>query len=121
VPLQGGFFQGNTTNVTADYRASCDLGGQTSDATPDQILELTLPESRRVVLDMQGSTYDTLLDVRKGPECPGAEVVRGCTLGSPSQPGFLDLILDAGQYFIQVGGYAGSRGAWTLDVFVVDP
>jgi len=38
-------------------------------------LELTAPQ--RVVFDMRGSEYYTLLDVRKATSCPGEEVTTG--------------------------------------------
>ena len=34
---------------------------------------------------------------------------------------YLDLTLAHGQYFIQVDGYSGASGAWSLDVHIVDP
>jgi hypothetical protein len=74
-----------------------------------------------VVLDARGSTYTTLLDLRKGPECPGSEVVQGCSVGFNRSRSYVDRVLDAGEYFVQVDGYAGSAGSWFLDVYVVDP
>ena len=121
IPAQGGFFRGNTANADADYEASCDLGGQPTGGAPDQMLRLSLNEPKRVVFDMQGSQYDTLLDVRRGPDCPGDEVVRGCAAGYQSDRSFLDLMLEAGEYFVQVDGYSGASGVWQLEVFIVDP
>jgi hypothetical protein len=34
---------------------------------------------------------------------------------------YLDLDLPAGDYFVQVDGYAGAFGNWFLDVFVLPP
>jgi hypothetical protein len=121
VPPGGGFFQGNTANASADYEAGCDLGGQAAGGAPDQMLRLTLDRTRRVVLDMKGSAYSTLLDVRRGPSCPGTEVVQGCAAGYYADRSFLDLVLAAGEYYLQIDGYAGASGEWFLDVFVVDP
>ena len=75
----------------------------------------------RVILDMLGSSYATLLDVRKGPDCPGTEVPLACAAGYFVQRSFLDLTLSAGTYFLQIDGYAGQAGPWFLDVRVVDP
>ena len=119
LPPTGGTFQGNTANVNAQFLAGCDQGG--SPNAPDQLLRLDLPAKKRVVLDMNGSSFYTLLDVRKGPSCPGDEVDLGCTIGTQPQRSFLDLTLDAGTYYLQIDGFNGASGAWQLDVFVVDP
>jgi len=121
VPSTGGFFQGNTANANADYAASCDLGGQSPAGAQDQMLRFDLPAKKRVVLDMKGSSYNTLLVVRDASSCPGAEEVKACAAGYQVDRSFLDLTLDAGSYFIQIDGYAGGAGQWFLDVFVSDP
>lgn len=121
IPATGGFFQGNTANATASFQAGCDQGGGPPNGARDQLLKLTLPAKKRVVLDMSGSAYSTLLDVRKGPDCPGVEVFQGCTVGYGMNKSFLDLTLDAGDYFIQIDGYNQDDGPWFLDVRVVDP
>ena len=121
IPARGGFFQGNTANSKADYDAGCDLGGQPAGGAPDQMLRLVLSATKRVVLDMRGSSYTTLLDVRRGPGCPGSELVRACAAGYVQDKSYLDLMLTAGEYWVQVDGYAGSKGPWQLDVHVVDP
>jgi hypothetical protein len=115
----GGFYQGNTSNAAADLSASCDFATPTGAA--DQLLRLVLPAPRRVVLDMRGSDFDTLLDVRRGPECPGEEVAGACAVFTSGDRSFLDLDLPAGEYFVQIDGYAGSAGNWFLNVFVLDP
>jgi hypothetical protein len=117
----GGLFQGNTANASADYAAGCDSGGSEAQTAPEQMLRFSLSEPRRVVLDMQGSGYRTLLAVRRGPDCPGDEVVNGCAAGYVEERSFLDLVLDPGDYFIQVDGYSGDAGPWLLDVYVVQP
>lgn len=122
IPATGGFFQGNTANATASFSAGCDQAGGPPNGARDQLLKLTLTDRKRVVLDMSGSAYSTLLDVRKGPDCPGTEVLQGCTVGYGAQRrSFLDLTLDAGIYFIQVDGFREDEGPWFLDVRVVDP
>jgi hypothetical protein len=121
IPPGGARLTGNTANAGADYDAGCDLGGQTPGGAPDQMLRLVLSVKKRVVFDMKGSAYDTLLDVRKGPSCPGTEIVNACAAGYYPDKSFLDLTLDPGEYFVQVDGYAGDKGAWVLDVFVASP
>lgn len=121
IPPTGGFFQGNTVNAQASFDAGCDQGGQPAGGAPDQILRLDLASTKRVVLDMQGSAYATVLDVREGPACPGMEMPFSCAAGFYPERSFLDLELAAGAYFIQIDGYSGQSGIWFLDVHVVDP
>src|SRR6185503_14552602 len=115
IDAPGGFFQGSTANAKADYEAGCDLGGLDPGGAHDQMLTFTLDRTQRVVLDMRGSSYTTLLDVRRGPTCPGQEVLSGCSAGYFSSRSYLDLTLEAGQYFVQIDGYAGDSGSWVLD------
>jgi hypothetical protein len=121
IPSTGGFFQGNTANSTANFPAGCDNGGVPGNGAPDELLELTLSAPMRVIFDMQGSGYDTILDIRQGPSCPGTEMAGACTIGNPPFRSYLDLELAAGTYFIQVDGYELASGPWFLDVRVVDP
>ncbi len=70
---------------------------------------------------MAGSSYETLLSVRRGPGCPGVEMPLSCTIGADPQRSFLDLVLDPGVYYLQIDGHALAQGLWFLDVRVVDP
>lgn len=121
IPPEGGFFQGNTANASADYSAGCDVGGQGPNGGPEQMLRLDLPQKKRVVFDMTGSTYVTVLDVRRGPACPGTELPSSCSAGFAASRSYLDLTLAAGTYWVQIDGYGGDAGPWLLDVRVVDP
>ncbi len=121
IPETGGLFEGNTANVTAQYPGSCDQGGGTPQGAPEQMLRLDLTAQRRVIFDMRGSGYRTLLDVRRGPSCPGAAMTSSCAVGYYPQRSYLDLTLEPGVYFVQVDGFAGDSGPWFLNVFVTDP
>lgn len=121
IPAEGGFFQGNTANASADYDAGCDYGVQPPGGAPEQMLKLTLSAKKRVIFDMQGSGYATLLNVRKGPGCPGTELPQACSVGYAEGRSYLDLTLDAGEYFVQIDGYNRASGTWFLDVFVSQP
>ncbi len=121
IPAGGGFFQGNTTNATADFTAGCDNAGGPAFGAKDQLLRLDLTAQKRVVFDMTGSGYNALLDIRRGPTCPGEEVTGGCSASLGSSKSYLDLTLDPGTYFVQVDGLGIDTGPWFLDVFVVDP
>jgi hypothetical protein len=121
IPPEGGLFQGNTANATGDFNAGCDQGGVPQGGAPDQLLKLTLTAPKRVVMDMSGSKFTTVLDVRQGPDCPGSEVPVACAVGYPPGRSYLDLQLGAGTYYLQVDGLALDAGSWVLDVRVVDP
>jgi hypothetical protein len=115
IPATGGFFKGSTANAADDFTASCDVGGG---GAPDQLLSLHLDVPSRVVLDAKGSTYAVIVDVREGATCPGDEVPKACSAGYVPRRSFLDLDLLAGDYWVQVDGYGGASGAWTLDAFI---
>ena len=121
VPAAGGFLMGDTTNTKADFDAVCDAAGQPLGGAKDQMLRFDLTAKKRVILDMTGSSYVTLLDIRKGGTCPGTEVSGGCFVGFQPKRSFLDVVLDPATYWLQIDGYAGDRGTWNLDLRVVDP
>jgi hypothetical protein len=118
MPASGGRFQGNTANAHADFSAGCDLGNQPKNGAPDQLLHLALKRKSRVIFDMAGSSYATMLSVRTGATCPGTELSLACAAGYQPERSYLDLDLDPGDYYVQVDGYAGDAGAWSLDVYV---
>jgi hypothetical protein len=123
IPADGGRFEGNTANQYAQYDASCDYGGQSPGGGPEQMLKLTLEERRRVVIDASGSSYQTLVVLRNADTCPGDEVENTCALTFTPSAGegptysFIDTVLDPGSYYIQIDGYNGDSGRWTLEVF----
>lgn len=120
IPAGGGFFTGDTTSMpAADFNAGCDAPGQPIGGAKDQLMRFDLAQDRRVVFDMSGSFYTTLLDIRKGAACPGVEVANACYVGFNAGKSFLDLPLTAGTYWVQVDGYNGDRGPWNLDVRVL--
>lgn len=121
IPETGGRFSGNTSNSSADFDASCDYGGVLPGGASDQLLRLHLSESRRVILDLAGSEYQTILVVRKAVGCPGPELLHACAPGRSAERSFLDLTLDAGDYFVQIDGFASQDGPWNLDVYVGSP
>ncbi|MDX2054450.1 MAG: putative metal-binding motif-containing protein [Polyangiaceae bacterium] len=119
IPPAGGLFTGNTANFNADFDASCDFGSFVKGGAADQLLKFTLSERSRVVIDSDGSGYDVLLNVRRGPTCPGTEVPEACAASvTGSFLAFLDLTLEPGDYFLQVDGFAQSVGPWAVNVFI---
>ncbi|HEV8244587.1 MAG TPA: putative metal-binding motif-containing protein [Polyangiaceae bacterium] len=121
IPASGGLFAGNSSGQFADFEAGCDVGGGPPGGAPDQLLRLDLTSKRRVILDMSGSEYETLLSVRRGPDCPGSELDLGCSADTGQSRSFLDLTLDAGTYYVQVDGLDGASGRWQLDAYVAPP
>jgi hypothetical protein len=117
----GGRFVGNTNNVRADAEASCDYGGTPAGGAPEQFLSLHLARPRRVIFDMEESSYTTLLVIRRAAGCPGPEVAGTCVPGYTQTRSFLDTTLPAGDYLVQIDGYNQESGAWALDVFTADP
>lgn len=121
IPEGGGFFTGDTSNANADFDMACDAPGQSGGGAADQVLRLVLTQRRRVVFSMEGSSYTTILDVRSGPTCPGVPLQDACYVGYTGLRSFLDRFLDPGTYWVFVDGYAGSKGAWNLDVHTTPP
>ena len=121
LPVAGGFFVGDTTNSTADFSAGCDAPGQPIGGAKDQIMKLAIAQKQRVVFDMIGSGYTTILDIRQGATCPATEVPNACFVGFSANRSFLDVTLDPGSYWVQVDGYNGDRGPWNLDMRVLPP
>jgi hypothetical protein len=121
IPETGGFFTGDTTNVTADFSAGCDSPGQPIGGAKDQLLRLVLTQKRRMVFDMSGSTNTTVLNLRKGDPCPGIEVPNTCNPGTGPNRSFLDTTLEPGTYWVQIDGYSGAVGPWNLDVRALPP
>jgi hypothetical protein len=117
IPETGGRFSGNTANSFPDFSGGCDVGGQAEGGAPDQMLKLSLAAARRVIFDMQGSAFNTMLSVRAGKFCPGVELPMACAPGYVAGRSYLDLDLQAGDYFVQIDGYDGASGSWKLDVF----
>jgi len=115
----GGFFTGDTSTVGVGYQSGCDVPGPGGERL--QVLSLNLTANQRVILDMEGSAYQTLLDVRQGPACPGDPVNGGCYVAFTPQRSFLDLELTPGTYWVLVSGYNGADGPWDLDVRVLPP
>jgi hypothetical protein len=117
----GGFFTGDTSMGSPHYGNPCDAPTSPPGGAPDQTFGLLLGQPQRVVLDMEGSSYTTILDVRQGSTCPGMPVTGGCFVGFSAQRSFLDIELPAGQYWIVVDGYQGASGPWNLDVRLLQP
>lgn len=121
VPASGGYFVGDTNAATPGLKAGCDAPGTAGNGANDQLLRLDLAQQSRVLLDMSGSGYTTILDVRQGATCPGVEVPDACYVGFGAARSFLERVLPAGTYWLQIDGYSTQSGPWGLDVRVLPP
>lgn len=121
IPAGGGYFVGNTSGATAGLGASCDSPGTGGNGAPDHLLRLDLAQVSKVVFNMDGSGYTTLLDLRSGATCPGVEVPDACHVGFGASRSFLSRVLAPGTYFVQIDGFAKQSGPWALDVRVLPP
>ncbi len=121
IPEGGGFFTGDTTNALADYDHGCDSPTVPKAGANDQVLKLVLSQKKRVAFELSGSSFIPLLEVQKGPQCPGQIITGACYVGFNGYKSFLDLTLDAGTYFVFIDGYNMDKGAWSLNVHVINP
>lgn len=118
VPEFGGFFVGNTTDLGRDFTASCDVANAASGGAPDQLLRLEVNEPSLLVLDGLGSSYEAIINLRRGPDCPGREVPLSCA-SPPDDSAYVEAFVEPGVYYIQIDGFAGAEGQWNLEVFVL--
>ncbi|CAN5288127.1 hypothetical protein BH09MYX1_BH09MYX1_39470 [soil metagenome] len=121
IPADGGFFTGDTTGKASDFDESCDVPNVPPGGAADQIFRLVVTQPRRVVISMDGSTYDTLLSLRSGSACPGIELKNGCNFSFSGARSFIDTVVGPGTYWVIVDGFGNQKGAWNLDVRVVVP
>jgi hypothetical protein len=106
----GGTWYGNTCAMNDDYQGTC-----TGTTSPDVVYMGTLWWPMTVQIDTSGSSYDTVLYVRRD-DCYGPEV--GCDDDGGGWPASsLTLSLEAGTYYIFVDGWSSSScGDYVLNV-----
>jgi hypothetical protein len=110
----GGRHTGTTVGMTGDFTTpSC--GGSGS---PDVVYALTLTESQLVLIDTNGSSFDTVLSLWSGATCPGTMLTCDDDSGEGARS-FLMRTIGAGTYYIVVDGYgAADAGAYNLNVAI---
>lgn len=106
-----GILTGNTAGATDDHTMSCGFG-----SSPDIAISWAAPAAGTYTFDTIGSSFDTVLTVRDGTTCAGAEL--GCNDDNYySLDSTLRLTLTAGQMVvIVIDGYDGDAGAFTLSI-----
>src|SRR5438552_3377896 len=120
VPAQGGTFSGTTSGASA-LAGSCGNSG----GSPEQVFRWTPTVSGTATIQTcgAGTTFDTVLYLRRGACASGPEVAAGCnddTCANASglfRASRITPTVTAGQpYFIVVDGYAGATGTFSLTV-----
>lgn len=120
IPAGGGLYTGDTTPLRHEYAFPC----ATSSTAPDGVFRFHVAARSRVLLSMEGSSFDTILWVTRADACPGAALPGLSTFQvcNDDGPGLglsssLELTLDAGDYYAFVSGlYETARGAYVLSV-----
>lgn len=126
IPEAGGTFTGVTTGATATVASSRCLNASTGNCndTRGAWYRLTLAARRRVVATLVGRDFDALLVIQGGEACPGSALPSGgaCSLGRSGADASLEQVLDAGTYWVFVGGCgAAQAGRYRLDVMALPP
>ena len=106
-----GTWSGDTCGYAHDYTPGC----APSSTARDVVYGLSLDRSREVILDLYGSSYDTVLSVRSA-SCTGTEV--GCNDDDFDLTSYLDLVLGAGTYYIILDGYGTACGSYRMNVSI---
>ncbi|MBX3248733.1 MAG: hypothetical protein KF901_16265 [Myxococcales bacterium] len=107
---------GNTTNGTDDFQASC-AGGAASN---DVVYRLRVPRRSVVRVDLS-SDYDGALHLRRDCTDPATEIA--CNDDhEDNRHSRIETTLDAGTYYVVVDGFrTGSVGAYSLQVQLSNP
>lgn len=96
---------GNTSAMVNNVTSSCGGNG------PDAAFKVTLTTTRSVLIDTEGSSFDTVLYVRRASD--GASACNNNASASTTQSS-LSLRLPAGVYTVWVDGNNLARGAYRL-------
>jgi hypothetical protein len=108
----GGTFTGTTSSAANDTSGGC--GGSSGS---DRVFYLHLDGRADVAVSTVGSSFDTILYVRRGT-CTGSDEVGCDDDGGGGLTSLVSATLDAGDYFIFVDGYGSGSGSFQLNVTV---
>lgn len=118
-PLASGTYSGSTTGQLSNFHGSC--GGDAGEA----VFRLELNEPVSLHVDTAGSSFDTVMYVRRGSCVAGAEIGCDDDSGGQAWSSALDFpLLEPGNYFIYVDGLTvdpvggANEGAYVLNVEV---
>jgi hypothetical protein len=107
----GDGYAGNTVDSPAVYTGGCGGSG------PEAVLSYIAPGSGTFQISTEGSDYDTILYVRDGGDCMGAELA--CDDDGVAPASLLEVSLSAGQEItIFVDSYSGG-GNYVLSITLI--
>lgn len=108
----GGRITGSTSSGPSHHDGMCMYDGG-----PEVVFLLDLVADARVEFSTVGSSFDSVLYVRRG-SCTGTEL--GCDHdGAGGLDAYLDLTLEAGIYYVFVDGFTmDHHGLYVLDVHI---
>jgi hypothetical protein len=102
---------GTTTGLTNDFTSTTCI----SSSGEDKVLALILPVPvASLTLDLSGSPFDTVMQLRGGSGACGAEIACADGGGSGDASKFTVTNLAAGTYAVVIDGWSGQDGAYTL-------
>lgn len=122
IPATGGIFTGSNTSATAVANPPCASMSLGCAGSRGSLYRLDLAARQRVVAVMRSETFDTLLSVQSGMNCPGRNGSALCNDDWYSTDSQVDTTLDPGTYWIHAGGCGPTQaGDYRLDVAVLPP
>lgn len=102
---------GTTTGLTNDFTSTTCI----SSSGEDKVLALILPVPvASLTLDLSGSPFDTVMQLRGGTGACGAQIACADGGGTGSASKFTATNLAAGPYAVVIDGWSGQDGAYTL-------
>jgi hypothetical protein len=121
---EGAPVHGSTIGAGDRFPASCGTGDALAGA-PDRVYKVTLASRRRVQVKLDAPLWQAVVAIRRSCADPTASTrltEAACSAEQRPPVASLDVVLDAGSYFITVdGGAPGAEGAFTLSYKTVAP
>ncbi|MEZ4406990.1 MAG: hypothetical protein R3A52_10990 [Polyangiales bacterium] len=122
IPAEGGVFTGTTADATAVATPYCATTMSGCAGSRGALYRLDLTARRRVVAIQRAQGFDGLLAIQSGMSCPGRTFPPMCTDDWYSTDPQVEAVLEAGTYWVFVGGCGPTQvGPYTLDVAVLPP
>jgi hypothetical protein len=110
-----GTWGGNNTTLSDDAQPGTCAGTSVGRGGQDAWFTFTTTSSSTIHLDTRGSTYDTVLYVRRG-SCTGTEVACNDDIGGGDTDSELDVTLPADTYYVIVDDFYDTTGDYILTI-----
>ncbi len=110
-----GTYGGNNTTLSDDAEPATCAGTSVGRGGQDAWFTFTLTSSSAIHLDTRGSTYDTVLYVRRG-SCTGTEAACDDDIGGGDTDSEIDVTLPADTYTVIVDDFYDTTGDYILTV-----